>query len=662
MKNKYIIASIVLIIAFIGLITVIEEYDRTYSISLCKLNLTIEDSNTLKVEEFFVYDFKGEYNGVYRDIPIKNNERIENIQIKTIGAFSVHEIIQEEDETRIKVYLYSDSQKTKKISDTNVNVTISYDFINVLEYDEDYIILHYNLWGDRWENSLEKLEAYINFNFSHEQVKYDLSPSSLVKDEEWINNTTLKIETHPIPSKTIFKVYSLTDKQYDNNSIDYTEEDIDLNLENNSIVLNLENSSVVLQSSSNDQNLPPFNIDNFLESESASFENYGPYAKSIFIIWSIAMILNFINPIFIYFKNKRVFNSNEVDFNPKIIYNKTPAFINALWGNGFKKIGEFNFDGFLATVLDLIDRGYINYKIMEDSEKNSEYPKFILLTICRRRLVSRNSDLKEYEKNIIGCLNVFEDKGLIDFRNFKDVFQKRLKAKIFQKNYELWRENASKELFDKETIKKYCNRSNVNHHRTHGEIALILSFFNFIILFFEISYSYVIITLIFGISLGILGLTLMYIPEKYLVKWTMEGKEIGKQCTLLEKFVKEENFKVEDFLKNGFSLDKLLIYGSALGFKKSNKGAYFSQDLKESNKEEYISLSENTLKKVILYNFLSHGGSLLMHESIERGAVVDSSFSEYRDGYNARYYGGSGGSGGGGSGGGGSGGGGGGAF
>jgi len=64
MKNKYIIASIVLIIAFIGLITVIEEYDRTYSISLCKLNLTIEDSNTLKVEEFFVYNFKGEYNGV----------------------------------------------------------------------------------------------------------------------------------------------------------------------------------------------------------------------------------------------------------------------------------------------------------------------------------------------------------------------------------------------------------------------------------------------------------------------------------------------------------------------------------------------------------------------------------------------------------------------
>jgi DNA-directed RNA polymerase subunit N (RpoN/RPB10) len=345
------------------------------------------------------------------------------------------------------------------------------------------------------------------------------------------------------------------------------------------------------------------------------------------------MILNFINPIFIYFKNKRLSDSNEINFNSEILYNKFPAFINALWGKGFKKLGETNVDGFLTTLLDLINRGYIDYKILEDSKKDSENPIYIILNIYKRKVASKNSNLKEYEKNIISCLNVFENKGTIDFRNFKDVFNKRVKAKIFQKNYRLWRENSYKELLDKDSIERYCSRKNVSYHRTHGKIALILSFLNFAMFFLEISFFYLTITIIFGIVLGILGLTLIYLPEKYLVKWTTEGKEIYKQCILLEKLVKK-NLKAENFLKDEVSLNKLLIYGTALGFKKSSKKTYFMSNSKESRNERNMFSSDNIPHGFILNYFLSHGGILLLHEAIERGVVVDTFFSDYRDSYN----------------------------
>ena len=56
--------------------------DREYYVSDALIDLTVHENGLLHVKESYTYSFDGKFNGVYRDIPIKEGEDIKNKSIK----------------------------------------------------------------------------------------------------------------------------------------------------------------------------------------------------------------------------------------------------------------------------------------------------------------------------------------------------------------------------------------------------------------------------------------------------------------------------------------------------------------------------------------------------------------------------------------------------
>ena len=149
-KNTFIIILLFLLL-FSTLSAVSADDDRSYTIDQAFLDLTVESNGLLHVEEEYDYSFDGQFNGVYRDIPLKAGESIENIKVYAEGAYPV---LQESDDNgykHLKIYLYSDAAHTKGIKDCDVKIHIQYDMKNVVTLFNDVGGLQYKLWGDEWE-------------------------------------------------------------------------------------------------------------------------------------------------------------------------------------------------------------------------------------------------------------------------------------------------------------------------------------------------------------------------------------------------------------------------------------------------------------------------------------------------------------------------------
>lgn len=63
-------------ILFLAVSSVSADDDKSYTIDQAFIDLTVASNGLLHVDEQFDYTFKGTYNGVYRDIPLKSGEAL----------------------------------------------------------------------------------------------------------------------------------------------------------------------------------------------------------------------------------------------------------------------------------------------------------------------------------------------------------------------------------------------------------------------------------------------------------------------------------------------------------------------------------------------------------------------------------------------------------
>ena len=80
---------LLLLVLFSTLTLVSADDDRSYTIDQAFIDLTVESNGLLHVDERYDYSFDGKFNGVYRDIPLKSGESIENIEVAAEGAYPV---------------------------------------------------------------------------------------------------------------------------------------------------------------------------------------------------------------------------------------------------------------------------------------------------------------------------------------------------------------------------------------------------------------------------------------------------------------------------------------------------------------------------------------------------------------------------------------------
>ena len=547
--------------------------DRSYTIERAFIDLEVKSNGLLHVDERFDYSFDGKFNGVYRDIPLKSGESIENIEVMVDGAYSVLKESDEDGYKHLKIYLYSDGAHTKGIEDCDVSVFISYDMKNVVTLFNDVGALQYKLWGEEWDVGVGEVFTTVKLP-GDSSNEYYLNPQDYNYTSE-INGNTITAETTQIPKGEFYELLVLmplsdftdaTDAKHVNSA---GKEMIEKNL----------NDSV----------------------------NGRNFWSTTYIILGLLSLLSPLIAIITYIRYGR---EPKVDYDG--IYERnppsddSPEVVNAIYAKG--TIGSPNMDGFEACILNLIDKKVfkISKKLDENTETNDLYIEFS----------DNTSNLNSNEKQIYDMLKYFANGKTLNLSNLNSSLSHESDAKWFMEEYHNWQDNVKERI--KPKVDEEFNNKGKQIISILGICGLIFGII-IAILGFMTNLGNGIYALLGGIFLIIFSVAIMMLDDDKFGQWTPKGRVRYLKWKNFKKFLKDNSLINEHPPESIAIWRKYLIYGASLGV--ADK-VYENMKLQEKNISYYDD-------DIFLYHH--YGGYYMMHNAIMTGqsAANPSSDSDF---------------------------------
>ncbi|MDO5848000.1 MAG: DUF2207 domain-containing protein [Methanobrevibacter sp.] len=495
-----------------------DDDNRSYTIDLADIILNIQDNGLLKVDESYTYTFHGKYNGVYREIPLKKGQSIDNLKVSADGAYTKAEPHNEDGYYKIKVYLYSDKDLTKPIKDTSVVIHYSYDFKDVINIYNDVGEIQYKLWGDGWENGVQKLVAHINFP-NDQKIEYWINPYDADAESSWSGNT-LTVQSGPRHYDEYLEVRAL-------------------------IPLSEFKDPVYANKISQDGH------DKLVKIEE-DYVNGAVFKDALVSYLPLILAITLIVPVGIYLRYGR---------EPKVIYDApyeheiptddSPIFVDAMFGKR-SNVGEVSQNGIQATIMEMIGDGII--KIANKDDGNNDL-KLIL--------PENYDDLPQYKYDIIRLLlSPYARNGILDFNQMKSDLKSEYSAKAFNENLKkIRRDYANMEV--RPLLRQYFDSKGSNLFKVYGIILAIVSI---IVMVYAIISNPAILTLfIEGLVFLILGIFIFLLPNRYAGHWTEAGFTQYKKWEAFRKFLKDFSLIKQHPPESIAIWDKYLIYATALG-------------------------------------------------------------------------------------------------
>lgn len=489
--------------------------DRSYTIPWANINLTMGDDGTLHVKEVIHYHFFGTYNGVYRDIPLKSGETVENIQVNTSGAYSRYEVQDSKNGKRIKVFLYDDTAMTFPLSDGEVDVIYQYDFLQLMKFYNDVAELHYQPWGEEWEVPVGRVNSTIHLK-SENGVKYWINPPYLLVNASW-QGSDFTVISKEIPRKEWFEVrMSIPLEQFTSTN---GGRQVD------------QNGTVAM------------------EKIQADYTSWINFQTLLYEFLPLVMLLSVIYPFYVIYRSwgGRIFHKGSFDGN--LPERDPPAIVNAICGLGISRnVGDPGVDGFLATMMDLIRRRYI---LVYNPHKDEDTG--IKLKINEKK---GSTHLKSFEKNVMKFVKEYGKKGTVYLHDMNENLDKT----HFQKQYFDWRGKVIKELSHGKLESLFMETDNKGLY-IYGFVALLGSLLIMALTFknpiqgakysFYTSFPLIVVA---GFSL--------LMTAKVNGRWTDEGRDYRARWMFYKKHIKDtkNHFPDSEELFNEY-----LVYGTALG-------------------------------------------------------------------------------------------------
>lgn len=495
--------------------------DRSYSITQAFIDLTVENNGLLHVEEQYDYTFEGQYNGVYRDIPLKSGESIENIKVDAEGAYPVLEESDENGQKHLKIYLYADEGHTKKIRDCDVSIFISYDMKNVVTLFNDVGGLQYKLWGDQWEVPIGSLSVYVKLPGDKNNT-YFLNPEEYTVSSK-LDGDTIIATTTSIPKGELYELLVLMPLD-DFNDATYAKH-VNENGKDN-IIQNLNDS---------------INGRNFW--------------NTTYLVLGLLSILSPIGALFTYIKYGREPKVNyEGIYERELPSDDPPEVINALIENKHS-IGKPDMEGFQSSIMNLIDRKVLKLKVEENVQSDT---KDLLLDFSN----VENNKLSLSEKNVINALYPFAENEILNMSTLNSKLSSEYTAKSFMEDYKNWEETVKNEAENK--TEQYFDDTGSTMIAFIGVGGIV---FGIIIaaLGFMTNLGNGLLALISGILLIVFSGVLLYVPEDIFGRWTKDGRVFYLKWNNFKKFLNDNSLIKEHPPESIVIWKKYLIYGTALG-------------------------------------------------------------------------------------------------
>lgn len=546
--------------------------DRSYSIPLINSDLYLQDDGTLHVKETIHYSFTGTYNGINRNIPVTGNQQLQNIKVSTQGAYSTFNLIDEGNTKQIKVYLYSDPQKTAPISDRNVSVTIEYDFTHTIKFYNDIAELQYKLVGEGWSVDIGQLNAVIHFK-SSDGIKYWLNPPYFAQNSSW-NGNDLQVISENIPSGDFFELRAVIPKnQFAANPV-------------NGIIINQNGLSQI-------------------EAIQNNYQNQINFQTNLYSILAVLLILACFLPLIIYLKFGREPKIDyQAEYERDIPTDDPPAIVNAICGPGFsKKIGIPDMDGFKATIMDLINRKYLLLKNEPSGKEELGLSGSIFLSVNQNRDLST---LHEFESDVLNFLQEYEENGFISMDDISASLSDSSDALAFRDTYNNWKENIKNKFLDSGEMRKIFIKKGDTYLKIFGITGLIAAVVTFFVTIFD-PIPTAGLALISSIILGPVSIISLFLPERVGGQWTTYGEEYDAKWHNFKKYIQDFSL-IKEYPPESVKIwNKYLVYATALG----------AADAVRKAMELY--LPKDQLDSSDIYLFHYYGGYALLSSSFDSG-------------------------------------------
>ncbi|MBR4447480.1 DUF2207 domain-containing protein [Methanobrevibacter sp.] len=559
------------LLLFSTLSAVAADDDRSYTIDQAFVDLTVENNGLLHVDERYDYSFEGKFNGVYRDIPLKAGESIENIQVYVDGAYAKYEESDDGGYKHIKVYLYSDEACTHGIRDCDVSVYLSYDMKNVVTLFNDVGGLQYKLWGDEWDVGVGSVDIQVKLP-GDKGNEYFLNPQEFNVSSE-LDKDTITAKTSSIPKGDFYEIL---------------------------VLMPLDDFSDATYAKHVDQNGKEMIMKNL--NDSINGRNFW---NTTYLVLGLLSIFSPIVAVFTYLRYGR---------EPKVMYegiyerelpsDDPPEVVNAIYANG--DIGTPNMDGFEAAILNLIDKKALGIETVADSETetNDLYIKFS----------GDTSGLKSNEKQVYDILHRFANKDRLNLSSLNSRLSTESNAEWFMDQYSEWQENVSDSIESR--VSEEFNDTGTTIVAVLGVGGLVIGVIMAVLGFWtELkSGTYAIAG---GIFLILFSLLIMKMDDDKFGQWTPEGRVMYLKWKNFKKFLKDNSLIKEHPPESIVIWRKYLIYGAALGV--ADK-VYDAMKLQEQNISNYHD------DDLFLYHH--YGGYYMMHNAIMSGQSTVNSSSD----------------------------------
>ena len=568
----------IFLLSFMG--SACAEEDRSYSIPSINMDMFLQNDGSIHVTETIHYSFSGTYNGVYRDIPLKNGQILENVKVSTQGAYSSQEVIDQGTNQRVKIYLYSDAAKTTPISNKDVDVTLEYDLGHVLRFYNDIVELQYKLVGEGWDVPIEQLNAKIHVP-SSDGVKYWLNPPYYTKNSSWQGNT-LEVNSGSIPSGDYFEVRMVLPKSQ--------------------FSANPTNGTIINQDALNQ-----------IEQIQTAYQNQLNFKSMLYSILTVLMILSLFVPLIIYYRYGREPKIDyQAEYERDIPTDDPPALVNAICGPGFsKKIGEPDMDGFKATIMDLIDRKYLLMEKEPPEKQGYGIDDSMFLKINPEK---DKSVLKEFELDILNFLGEFEQDGLISLDQISADLSDRETAKSFRDTYNNWKDDIKDRFLSNDQMDKIFIKKGDTYLKIFGVAGIIVAAIVFFVTITD-SLPAAKFALVASIALGLVSIISLILPQKIAGQWTTYGEEYDAKWHNFKKYIQDFSL-IKEYPPESVTIwNKYLVYATALG----------AADAVRKAMELYV--PNEQLEGSDIYMFHYYGGYALLASSLDTGISTASAGS-----------------------------------
>ena len=560
--------SIILLLAvlLLAMTAVTADDDKSYTIDQAFIELTVENNGLLHVNEIYEYNFHGTFNGVYRDIPLKEGQSVDNITVDAKGAYPVLKESDENGKKHLTIYLYADEAHTEKISDCKVYVYINYDMKNVVTLFNDVGGLQYKLWGEEWDVGCNVLTGIVHLpgNASNE---YYLNPQEY-NSSSYLNGNTITLTSTAIPSGEFYELLVLM-------PID-----------------DFEDATYAKQVHENGRDQIKHNLENSV--------NGRTFWNTSYLVLGLLSLISPIVGAIVYLRYGR---------EPKVEYDgiyerelptdDPPAVVNALIDNSYD-IGTPNMKGFEATILNLIDRKVI--KLITKTDENTDMNE-LLLELNK----GKSEDLAIHEQTVIDILSMFADnENIVNLSNLNGDLSYESNAKLFMEEFNVWQQDVKHEYLDSEILNEYFNAKGSKFMKIISVIGLIFAIIIFILgLFTKLPNG--VFAIGGGIVLAIFSFIALMLPQDIFGQWTKKGRTYYLKWKNFKKFLKDNSLINEHPPESIVIWKKYLIYGTALGVADN---VYKAMKLQEKNISDFDD-------DVFLYHH--YGGYYMMHHAFETG-------------------------------------------